>query len=154
MNSVKWINGTDNDLISGSTDHTAIVWKWVECGQWNPFLLKGHDSNVNLVDGIYKNGKTTIVTVSMDCSVKIWGREGTETFNLLQTINLGLSISVGIAISELPGSDSVIIACALDNSTIDLYNNVQQQEFQKCGTLKGHEDWVRGLDFTIDGMWV
>lgn len=126
------------------------MWSWLEYGQWNPFVLTGHDSNVNLVDGIRNNGQTIVVTVSMDCSVKIWARGATETFNLLQTIDLGLSVSVGVAISLLPGLDTVIIACALDNSTIDLY--VQEQEFQKLGTLKGHEDWVRGLDFTNDGM--
>ena len=53
---------------------------------------------------------------------------------------------MGVRISRFPHTDGLILACAMDNSKIDLY--IEDGEFSHSLTLKGHEDWVRGLDFT------
>ncbi|RZB40823.1 elongator complex protein 2 [Asbolus verrucosus] len=150
VNSVRWIVGVEyeTELVSGSTDHTAIVWSWKD-GKYIPFVLKGHESNVNIVDGLYKSNTTVVVTVGMDSTLKIWCRKAPpEEFCISQTLNYGYSICIGVRISFLPSTDTLILACALDNSNIELY--VEDDQFNLSTTLKGHEDWVRGLDFTVD----
>lgn len=79
MNSVRWLRGLnvkkEVEIVSGSTDSLAIVWN-LENG--TSFSLKGHDLNVNIVDGLYKGNNyenTVVVTASMDCTVKIWQRK-------------------------------------------------------------------------------
>lgn len=45
--------------------------------QYLPIFLKGHSSNVNVVDGIYKKKDTKsviVVTASVDSTVRIWYR--------------------------------------------------------------------------------
>lgn len=46
----------------------------------------------------------------------------------------------------------MILAVALDDSTIRLFINQRPgvSEFIQTAALKGHEDWVRGLDFYTD----
>ncbi|KAJ3642069.1 hypothetical protein Zmor_024887 [Zophobas morio] len=150
VNTVRWLGGSSdkNELVSGSTDHTAVVWSCRE-GVYNPYTLKAHESTVNLVDGVYKKEGTVVVTVGMDSTVKIWFRNlDTDGFALSQNINNGYSICVGVRISRFPHTDGLILACAMDNSKIDLY--IEDGEFSHSLTLKGHEDWVRGLDFTTE----
>lgn len=158
INSVRWLNGVDyeTELISGSADHTAIVWSLKE-NEYVPYSLIGHEANVNIVDGLYKGpGKerAVVVTVAMDSTVRIWYRKNQrENFLQSQVLNLGYSISVGVRIAIFPDSESVILATALDNSQIQLYvENTGSTELKLSTSicLKGHEDWVRGLDFKID----
>jgi elongator complex protein 2 len=149
VNSVRWLLGRNNDteLVSGSTDHTAIVWT-LRGAQYTLFVLKGHASNVNLVEGLYKGDMTIVVTVGMDSTIIIWTRFPSEEFVIAQVINTGYSICVGVRMSFLPYLKIMILACAMDNSNIDLY--VAEGQFNHSLSLKGHEDWVRGLDFTVD----
>ncbi|XP_044261975.1 probable elongator complex protein 2 [Tribolium madens] len=150
VNSVRWLSeaGQPNELVSGASDHTAIVWR-LNDGKYVPFVLQ-HESIVNIVDGIYKNEGVVVVTVGMDSAVKIWFRTtGSDVFTLIKDINCGHSICIGVRLSFLPQKESLILACGMDTSAIDLY--IEENEFSHCHTLKGHEDWVRGLDFTTDG---
>lgn len=84
VNSVKWLSDKDNiyetELISGSTDSLVIVWT-LKNGFYEPVTLKGHESNVNIVDGLYKQNNKNgalIASASMDCTVKIWYRPKSE----------------------------------------------------------------------------
>ncbi|KAJ8932764.1 hypothetical protein NQ314_014466 [Rhamnusium bicolor] len=161
VNSVKWLAGKDNsyetELISGSTDSLVIVWT-LKGNCYEPSILRGHESNVNIVDGLYKESEknnTIIVSASMDCTVKIWSRlNPIDEFNLVQTIKFGYSIAVGLKMSYIPNIKELILACALDNSKIQMYvedEDVDNKlEFQSSVQLVGHEDWVRGMHFTID----
>lgn len=64
-------------------------------------------------------------------------------------IDLGRGLCVAVRISLIPQINSVILAAALDDSSIKLFTreNPALGEFIASATLKGHEDWVRGLDF-------
>ncbi|KAJ8913600.1 hypothetical protein NQ315_013422 [Exocentrus adspersus] len=158
VNSVKWLSGVGNlfetELVSGSTDSLVFVWT-LKGGIYESVTLKGHESNVNIVDGLYKENDTNkaiIVSASMDCTVIVWYRpKPTDTFELHQRINFGYSIAVGLKISFLPNDNQPILACALDNSKIQVYVQTGIENKFDCGAqLSGHEDWVRGLDFASD----
>lgn len=79
---MRWITGSgcnsETELVSGSTDNTAIVWSLdKEKESYVHAVLAGHSSNVNVVDGVYKNaekGSLVVVTVSVDSTVIIWCR--------------------------------------------------------------------------------
>ncbi|CAG9860297.1 unnamed protein product [Phyllotreta striolata] len=160
VNSVRWLRGKDvhseKELISGSSDGSVCVWTFVN-DKYEPTLLEGHSSNVNIVDGLYKEAhfkSTVIVSVSMDRSAKIWYRKDTtDNFTMTQSIDFGYHIAVALRVTCLPNSDEVLLVCALDDSKIRVYNEKQQDpiEFENSAQLMGHEDWVRGLDFTIEG---
>lgn len=77
---------------------------------------------------------------------------------------------MSLRLCVLPGTQSLLLACATDDSKVQLYaeNKALSQhgagdgnaetEFVKVDTLSGHEDWVRALDFTQDGrlhsVWI
>lgn len=73
VNSVRWIRGRnlETELVSGSADGKAIVWS-LKGDTYVPFVLAGHEDNVNFVDALYKNDLTVVVTASMDSTIKIW----------------------------------------------------------------------------------
>ncbi|CAG9763489.1 unnamed protein product [Ceutorhynchus assimilis] len=60
------------------------------------------------------------------------------------------SLCVGLRIGILPKENKLIIACALDNSKIQIILQNEENNWIKYTTLSGHEDWVRGLDFTVN----
>lgn len=60
------------------------------------------------------------------------------------------------AISLLPVCLVPLIACAGDDGCIHLYNfQTVEGELGCVRTMKvsGHDDWVRALTFTIEGIW-
>lgn len=88
VNSVRWIRGVSNqdqELISGSTDGTLVVWSLKE-GSYTPTFLKHDDFkknlSVNIVDGFYHTGKTIVCSAALDThSLRIWQRESGSTGN-------------------------------------------------------------------------
>lgn len=87
---MKWLSAKDStyetEVISGSTDSLVIVWT-LKNGFYEPEILKGHESNVNIVDGLYKQhdkNDAVVVSASMDCTVKVWYRvKSTGKFTLV-----------------------------------------------------------------------
>ena len=78
VNSVKWIKGIDCELelVSGSADHSAIVWS-LAGDEYRSHLLEGHQGSVNVVEALYKDTSARvpiILTASTDSTVKIWTR--------------------------------------------------------------------------------
>jgi hypothetical protein len=58
----------------------------------------------------------------------------------------------------------VFLSCAADDAKIHLFAesrgcdidgslNVYAKKFVKVDSLVGHEDWVRAMDFTLDGNY-
>lgn len=94
---MKWI--TDNDreteLVSGSTDKTAIVWT-LRGTEYIPYVLSGHESNVNVVEGLCLDNITKnsiVVTASVDSTIRVWIR---SSENGMYFTNYSFTILVGI----------------------------------------------------------
>ncbi|XP_065174313.1 elongator complex protein 2 [Atheta coriaria] len=155
VNGVKWIWGSEyeNELVSVSSDKTAVVWTKND-KEYQHVVLKGHEDVVTVVDALYKDileGHIVIATGSSDSRINIWER---KTFNgeisLKQTLNLGYNIAVSLRICLIPESSDLLIACGTNQSNIQLFIK-KTNEIEAGPVLQGHEDWVRGLDFTLDG---
>ena len=83
----------------------------------------------------------------------------TENIRTVETLTFasgGLCLCLSFA--YLPGTDVVLLVCAVEDAKIHLYADTASQsdgtsiqQFEKVMVLKGHEDWIRALDFTVDG---
>lgn len=75
-----------------------------------------------------------------------------EEFSILQVINLEYGISLLLKFTIL-NCGTLLLASAEDDANIHLYidENAEHKNFIKSVVIKGHSDWVRGLDFTNDG---
>ncbi|XP_044731551.1 probable elongator complex protein 2 [Chrysoperla carnea] len=159
VNSVCWIRKCEEDngpldILSGSTDKTAILWRNID-GKYIPHVLAGHENGVTVVHGIYVNDVLYLVTASIDSTVKVW-IELDGTFSCIQTINFpsGICISLRAHKISINNVDVPLLACSASNSKILLYsgqlNNENRYEFKIIETLVGHEGWINGMDFSTD----
>ncbi|EAT43673.1 AAEL004896-PA [Aedes aegypti] len=138
------------DLISGSDDSSCILWNTQDSVNPRRCILEGHTKGVTQVEAFYlKDDNLLVATGSADSTVKLWKRNG-EEFACFQTINLKTGYCFALKFFQLPGSGSVMLACAMDNDLIDLYARVGE-EYILVERLKGHTDWVRGLDCVREG---
>ncbi|ERL86558.1 hypothetical protein D910_03965 [Dendroctonus ponderosae] len=151
VNSVRWIRGSDGELVSGASDGSVVVWK-PQGGAHARFILPAGGPTVNIVDGWSCNGRTIIAGAAMEPGVvRIWTRDapGGE-FRPSETCRIGRSLCMGL---RLGGSaTSPLLACALEDSKILLLTETDRQVWIKGSVLSGHEDWVRGLDFALNGQ--
>lgn len=158
VNCVRWLEGATTEFeefVSGSCDQTAIVWQLNGNSINHTFILKGHNGSINAVDGLYKKDLTTtyVVTASVDSTVKIWKRNDSADFTLLNDLKFNTARCLSIKLVEMPSSGCVLLAIGLDNDKIYIYCEQEVDKtinFVKVEELIGHEDWIRGLDFTID----
>uniref|UniRef100_A0A8C4VKS4 Elongator complex protein 2 n=2 Tax=Gopherus evgoodei TaxID=1825980 RepID=A0A8C4VKS4_9SAUR len=157
VNCVQWIHKQDGsaetELISGGSDKQLIVWE-TQNKQLVKFIrLEGHTEAVCAVDAMYQTDESKtelnllIASAASDSTVRIWSKRGSEA-NCLQTLEFGNGFVMDICLSFLPGSDVPILACGGDDCKINLY--IQQNgQFQKTLILRGHEDWIRGIEWAV-----
>ncbi|KAI9576037.1 probable elongator complex protein 2 [Glossina fuscipes] len=155
VNTVKWLQTYDKTeeyhFISGSDDGLAIFWDVKQLTEPLAFELKGHESGVNAVTGLqYCSGEWLFATAAADSTVKLWScRHKENVLQCFQTILLNRSFCFTLKLTRLSKAEQVLLAFTTDDRNIDLWVNSAdvKQTFQHVHKLKGHEDWVRGLDF-------
>ncbi|XP_055920289.1 elongator complex protein 2 [Eupeodes corollae] len=152
VTTVKWIarspGAIETEFLSGSDDGLAILWDISDPKNVTTKVLKGHESGVNFLDGVYVNGQLTIATASTDSSIKLWTLNSeTSQFECYQTILLRSGFCFAIRITSLPGTQQLLLAFSSDDDSISLWTNKNGNSMEKIHQLIGHEDWVRGLDF-------
>lgn len=154
INTVKWI--TDNEFLSGSYDKTCIHWDITDRNKPVLHKLVGHTSGITFVDAIRVNGHWTIVTTSLDSTIRFWQwNANTQQYETFDSIDLKNGFCFAIRTTVLPGAPMhILLAVANDDNHIHLYGGSalpsvvgQVRKFIKLDTLTGHTDWVRGLDF-------
>lgn len=138
------------DLISGSDDSSCILWNSLDPHKPWRCTLKGHTKGVTQVEGVYTaEGLLVVATGSADSTIKLW-KFGGEEFACFQTIDLKSGYCFALKFFQLPGCESVMLACAMDNDLIHLYAK-EEEQYVLVEKLKGHTDWVRGLDSIREG---
>ncbi|GAA5984289.1 hypothetical protein JCM10908_006126 [Rhodotorula pacifica] len=159
VTALKFVQGPGKSryIVSGDAAGVAIVWKEHE-DQWTPLAtLTGHEGSVSAVIGLELSGddsSTTdnllIVTGGSDSTIRV-SRVTSSGQELLQTISTNGKIPLAFALTNLPGSEGLLLAVGGTEQRIHLYSATPGGEtfkFQKSLSLEGHTDWVRCLSFT------
>lgn len=158
VNCVRWIrqplNAPEFEFVSVSSDKTAIVWRLQDERQYmfKPFYkLQGHDDVVNVVDAAYRHTDTLIVTGSSDCTIKVWCcQSGNDAVVCNQTIKIGSHFVLDLKLSYHPQMMSVpLLIFGGTDTKLNIYIE-QNNNFVKCLSLSGHEDWIRAVDTAVD----
>ncbi|RZF41054.1 hypothetical protein LSTR_LSTR002686 [Laodelphax striatellus] len=153
----------DTNIVSGSSDHSIIIWTIDKTGFLKmSVVLKCHSNIVTVVDAVYRSrsagmSNLCIVSASADSTIKILNasigyNKEKICMNTIEIPSNGLCLSV--AITTFNGGDDILVACGLDNCKISLYsgNKIENgDKIEELGKLKGHDDWVRALSFSQNG---
>lgn len=159
VNCVKWIKSSMDDPVmtfaSGSNDQTCILWKVTNIRSNAPTIttqkLQGHVGGVTVVEAIEIGERLTIATASTDSTIKLWRKTDDNVISCVQTISLGNGLCFSIRMCRLPDTEAILMAVATDDDKIHLYCEKEDSDFTEVERLVGHEDWVRGLDFIVNG---
>ncbi|XP_057293531.1 elongator complex protein 2-like isoform X2 [Hydractinia symbiolongicarpus] len=146
---VQWLS--ENELISGSSDKSIIVWTRRDKTWQFQQQLTGHNNVICSLASVTYGNNTYIASASSDSTVKLFKRQGKEDFQCVQTISFGNGFSHTLAMSILPSLNGVMLACGCDDMLIKIYT-LQNNMFVHVLSLSGHEDWVRCLVFTNTGL--
>lgn len=158
VNTVRWLKSCKQDkeiyFLSGSDDKLAILWNIHNPDDVKSFELKGHESGVNAVDGLQREGGEWILaTAAADSTIKLWSfKEDIMLAECKQTLLLNSGFCFTLRLTLLPKSEQVLLAFTADDESISLWAEETKHQdedfkFQPVHKLLGHEDWVRGLDF-------
>ncbi|KAH0618021.1 hypothetical protein JD844_016940 [Phrynosoma platyrhinos] len=152
VNCVQWIHRNDGSfdrILATIFVRCKVLVKLVKYTQ-----LEGHTEAVCALDAVYMTNESTgelvllIASAASDSTVRIWSKQGKEV-KCLQTLLFGNGFAMDVSLSFLPGSNIPVLACGGDDCKIHLY--VQQAEqFHKTLVLHGHEDWIRGIEWTVN----
>eukprot|EP00850_Spirogloea_muscicola_P019700 SM000197S05443 [mRNA] locus=s197:4811:9880:+ [translate_table: standard] len=145
--------------------HTARV----NCVEWLPshrrlppphfqwaqlqLLLNAHQDAVTCIAGqLLPGGIALVATTASDMNTKIWSGSYQQPQGLqlecLQTIQTGARMMSAVTLSSPFGGNRIIMAVGGVDSSIYLYLGGQHAEFKILCNLRGHQDWVRSLDFS------
>ncbi|XP_007639735.1 elongator complex protein 2 [Cricetulus griseus] len=159
VNCLQWIRRLDcspsSELVSGGSDNRVIHWEIENNQVLKTVRLQGHEGPVYAVHAIYQSDpsdgviRTLIASAASDSTVRLWSKKGLEV-KYLQTLNFGEGCVLTVCLSVLPDTNVPILACGDDDSKIHLFIQ-QDDQFQKVLSLCGHEDWIRGVDWTTIG---
>jgi elongator complex protein 2 len=84
----------------------------------------------------------------------------------LQTLSFGSGFCLCVRLCFLPGTEVVLLSCAADDAKIYLFAQsssgdnccveheglkTHTKQFIEVDSLVGHGDWIRAMDFVLDG---
>ncbi|KAM5218025.1 elongator complex protein 2 isoform 2-T3 [Hipposideros larvatus] len=159
VNCIQWICKQDGfpstELVSGGSDNQVIHWEIENNQLLKAVHLYGHEGPVYAVHAVYQGRAldvalyTLIVSAASDSTVRVWSKKGSEV-TCLQTLNFGNGFTLALCLSFLPNTDVPILACGDDDCKIHLFVQ-QNDQFQEVLFLRGHEDWIRGVEWGAFG---
>ena len=149
-------------LLSGAADKTIRI--WCNNDRSDSYFrevrsIEGHAGAINTI-AVYPK-ENLFISGSADATVKVWklnhshpdGRSSTNEkhaqfgVELLQTIEIWPRfLPLAVAVSDIPGSDSLILGISGTSSAIQIYLSTGAH-FEPSAVLTGHEGWIRSLAF-------
>ncbi|CAM6085995.1 unnamed protein product [Calypogeia fissa] len=169
VNCVLWLaasNQLDSDgsirehfLLSGSSDGAVILWAFSSVeNTWRiaSQLPKAHERAVTCMAAYMVSPSLALLSsTSSDSFVRIWNvslpakPSGDCSISLLQSIPVGSRAMVATSLTALPGSQQTLLLAlgGLDNH-VHFYVRSLTGEFSLACQVKGHQDWIRALDFS------
>ncbi|XP_058066788.1 elongator complex protein 2 [Anopheles bellator] len=142
-------------LLSGSNDGTCILWNTAnDSVSAARFILSGHCKGVTTVEAFVESSNRLLVASgSVDSTIKLWHADnGGTRFECFQTIDLRTGLTFGLRLFPLATSNVTMLAYTTDTDMINLCVEQQaagdaERSFVQVEQLKGHFDWVRGIDY-------
>ncbi|XP_017275350.1 elongator complex protein 2 [Kryptolebias marmoratus] len=155
VNAVQWVHRKDNapecHLVSGGSDNQLILWEAQHGKVIRSVECKGHSGPVCAVDAIYTEGSQILVASSAsDSTLRLWLCSDNKEAECLHNVSFGSGFMMDVSLALLPGTRVPILACGGDDSRLHLYVPANGQ-LRKVMSLQGHEDWVRGVEWTSTG---
>eukprot|EP00252_Welwitschia_mirabilis_P027284 TRINITY_DN9322_c0_g3_i1.p1 TRINITY_DN9322_c0_g3~~TRINITY_DN9322_c0_g3_i1.p1 ORF type:complete len:854 (-),score=210.17 TRINITY_DN9322_c0_g3_i1:1-2562(-) len=147
-------------LLSGSVDGAIIIWGYmISDGKWRQALQvpEKHQKAVTCITSYMRRPSNALfASTSSDGTVCIWEvcfpaqTGGGLELSLLQKILVGAKTMVAVSLTELPGvRETCILAMGGLDNKVHLYVREEKAQFVCVCELKGHQEWIRGLDFSI-----
>lgn len=164
---VQWIENNNNEpeteILTGSLEGIIIIWSSNNGDNLKVSLKLNLGDNLTTAHAVYLDENPTsneikpllICASSFKDSFIIWHRDVTGEIKDKQTLDLNKRIAIEGRMAFLPGTTRIpIIIIALDDSTTHLYAwntelNDSPINFVHTKVLKGHQDWIRSLDYAI-----
>lgn len=135
----------ENVLLSGSVDGEVKLWKMEE-GDSRYVVVQTVTDHSRAVGDIAVSGDI-VTTASSDGSVCVYRLNG--QLELIQRIEEGPRfMPLCLGMTEYEGKQ--ILAVGGTSKLVFIYVIGEKNEFSLAASLKGHEDWIRSLDFTTD----
>ena len=145
-------------VLSGSADSTVRVWSAPLTDAWNfkcSCVLEGHQDSVNCLAVCHARG--IFASGSSDGSVRTWyvsaSDDRLETTLLCEIRFQPHFIPLALALHAAPELEELVLAAGGTKKDVSLYvsnGTGREFKFESVASLKGHEDWIRCLDFAKD----
>ncbi|KAK8232552.1 elongator protein 2 [Phyllosticta capitalensis] len=159
VNVVKFFRGSKDQktiLLTGGADSSIRIWASdasSATGFKQKDVLAAHSASINCIATLPDSD--IFISGAADATIRVWrlaaAEDGSLQTTLLQTIDLRKNpktayFPLSVSLARLSPSTLVFAAAGTKNF---IQNFVQDRSgnFSNAATLKGHEDWIRSLNF-------
>eukprot|EP01006_Ploeotia_vitrea_P029028 TRINITY_DN61642_c1_g1_i1.p1 TRINITY_DN61642_c1_g1~~TRINITY_DN61642_c1_g1_i1.p1 ORF type:complete len:871 (-),score=30.84 TRINITY_DN61642_c1_g1_i1:130-2721(-) len=151
INAVKWIRPAQQKLITGGSDGQLVLWSGLDSQDPKHVVLSGHTAPINDLDGLeISDTKSFIVSLDSEGNLRTWQLLA-DTWNCVHHITTPhRQLSLCCALSTLPGDDLIpVLALGSADSRVNIHvMEPDQNTFKPTLSLRGHLDWVGGMQFS------
>ncbi|KAI9001254.1 WD40 repeat-like protein [Trametes punicea] len=137
----------DDTFVSADEKGVIRLWKKPPDSQWRSCAAQ--QAHKGSIVSLAIQGRL-VVSGASDSAVKVWQIPENETgaFTEVQTVSLRRGFPISLALSELPGTPSTLLAIGSTDRNIHLWTSAEgTTQFVQAAVLSGHEDWVKSLAF-------
>ncbi|CCG84417.1 protein of unknown function [Taphrina deformans PYCC 5710] len=149
---VRWLDSST--IVSGASDKKIKVWRQSD-GIWNCVqTFEDHAKSISALavcPGYFVSG-------SMDGCFNLYSvDESNGQSRLIQKLTYRPALPLALALTRLPGTESLLLAVGGTTTAIHLYGSSENSpnstdiQLELKAKLTGHEDWIRAFDFMVDG---
>ncbi|KAI1262415.1 WD domain-containing protein [Xylariaceae sp. FL1019] len=140
-----------SSVVTGSEDSSIKIWDW-ELGELER-TIKGHTKPVLDVDFGGPRGGTLLASCSSDLTIKLWDPSNNYT-NIRTLPGHDHSVSavrfIPSGTADAPTSSNLLVSASRDK-TLRVWDVTTGYCIR---TLRGHADWVRTVDPSVDGRFL
>eukprot|EP00741_Cyanophora_paradoxa_P006330 tig00000980_g6137.t1 len=148
----------EDEIASASSDCTIAIWRsagGADRSEWlRAAVLAGHGDAVTCLAVLRRvHAGTLIASCSADGSVRVWTRpQSAGDWKAAARFDYAPRMMHAVAAAVLPGCGAALVAAGGVDGRVHLYaEDAATGSFARTGSLAGHQDWVRALEFRPAG---